>query len=48
MRDILQEDPFNVSKQHHIKKLAGIATGDGEWRILGCTGFGTTCRCGRL
>jgi len=29
----LQEDPYNHSGQHQIKKLAGVKPGDGQWRI---------------
>ena len=29
----LQEDPYNHSGQHKIKKLAGVKPGDGQWRI---------------
>ncbi len=30
---ILQHDPYNRSKQHHIKKLEGIGQGDGQYRL---------------
>jgi hypothetical protein len=26
---ILCADPYNASRQHHIKKLEGVATGEG-------------------
>ena len=30
---ILKSDPFNLSKQHQIKKLHGVDAGDGQWRL---------------
>ena len=30
---ILSADPYNVSRQHHIKKLEGVAPGDGQFRL---------------
>jgi hypothetical protein len=30
---ILSGDPYNRSRQHHIKKLEGIAVGDGQYRL---------------
>lgn len=30
---ILAEDPYNTSKKHSIKKLAGVKEGEGRWRI---------------
>jgi hypothetical protein len=30
---ILAADPFNRTRQHHIKKLAGVAAGDGQYRL---------------
>jgi mRNA-degrading endonuclease RelE of RelBE toxin-antitoxin system len=30
---ILETDPMNTSLRHHIKKLEGVAQGDGQWRI---------------
>ena len=30
---ILQQDPYNRSKHHHIKKLEGIRQGDGQYRL---------------
>ena len=29
----LQDDPHNRTGQHQIKKLAGLAPGEGQWRI---------------
>ena len=29
----LQEDPYNHSGQHKIKKLTGVKPGEGQWRI---------------
>jgi len=29
----LQEDPYNHSGKHKIKKLAGMNPGEGQWRI---------------
>jgi mRNA-degrading endonuclease RelE of RelBE toxin-antitoxin system len=29
----LREDPYNISGQHNIKKLAGANPGEGQWRI---------------
>lgn len=29
----LGEDPYNVSRQHQIKKLEGVAAGDGQFRL---------------
>ena len=31
--EILAADPYNVSRQHHIKKLEGVAQGDGQYRL---------------
>jgi mRNA-degrading endonuclease RelE of RelBE toxin-antitoxin system len=36
--EILKADPYNNGRQHPIKKLEGIAAGDGQYRI----------RCGRF
>ena len=33
MGEILAADPYNLSRQHHIKKLEGIAQGDGQFRL---------------
>jgi len=30
---VLSEDPHNRSGRHKIKKLAGLKTGEGQWRI---------------
>lgn len=30
---ILATDPRNTSRQHNIKKLTNIESGDGQWRI---------------
>lgn len=30
---ILAEDPHNRNGQHQIKKLAGLKSGEGQWRI---------------
>ena len=30
---ILAADPYNRSRQHHIKKLEGIAAGEGQYRL---------------
>jgi addiction module RelE/StbE family toxin len=29
----LQEDPYNHTGRHKIKKLAGVKPGDGQWRV---------------
>ncbi len=29
----LQEDPFNLSRKHNIKKLIDVKDGEGQWRI---------------
>lgn len=31
--EILKIDPFNKTKKHNIKKLAGLKEGEGQWRI---------------
>jgi mRNA-degrading endonuclease RelE of RelBE toxin-antitoxin system len=31
--ELLHEDPYNVTRKKNIKKLAGTAPGDGQWRI---------------
>lgn len=31
--DILEQDPYNITHRHHIKKLLGVAQGKGQWRI---------------
>jgi len=33
MAAILSQDPFNRTRQHHIKKLEAVAPGDGQFRI---------------
>ncbi len=30
---ILETDPHNISRQHNVKKLTTVASGDGQWRI---------------
>ncbi len=30
---VLEEDPFNLSRIHNIKKLINVEAGDGQWRI---------------
>jgi mRNA-degrading endonuclease RelE of RelBE toxin-antitoxin system len=30
---ILQDDPYNLTRSHAVKKLAGVAAGDGQYRI---------------
>lgn len=30
---VLEYDPYNVSRQHKIKKLTDIVAGDGQWRV---------------
>lgn len=30
---ILETDPYNRTRQHHIKKLESVAAGDGQWRL---------------
>ena len=32
-REILQEDPYNRSRRHAIKKLEGVSQGDGQYRL---------------
>ena len=31
--EILATDPYNVSREHHIKKLEGVAAGEGQFRL---------------
>lgn len=31
--DVLREDPYNTSRKYNIKKLTGVAPGEGQWRI---------------
>ena len=33
LRVILGEDPYNRTRQYHIKKLKDIKPGEGQWRI---------------
>ncbi|MYC14748.1 MAG: hypothetical protein F4Y39_13545 [Gemmatimonadetes bacterium] len=33
LRVILGEDPYNHTRQYHIKKLKDIKSGEGQWRI---------------
>ena len=33
IRAALQEDPFNLSRKHNIKKLIDVKDGEGQWRI---------------
>ena len=30
---VLKSDPYNISRQHRIKKLTDIKSGDGQWRL---------------
>jgi mRNA-degrading endonuclease RelE of RelBE toxin-antitoxin system len=30
---ILNDDPYNRTRQHNIKKLVQVKPGDGQWRI---------------
>jgi hypothetical protein len=32
-REILQADPYNRSRRHHIRKLEGISQGEGQYRL---------------
>ena len=32
-REILGHDPYNRTRQHHIKKLEGIPADAGQWRL---------------
>ena len=32
-QEILQSDPYNVSRRYHIKKLEGIQAGEGQYRL---------------
>ena len=31
--DVLEQDPYNKSRQYNIKKLTDVKAGDGQWRI---------------
>ena len=31
--EILSVDPYNVSREHHIKKLEGVAAGECQFRL---------------
>jgi len=31
--EILAADPYNVSRQHHIRKLEGVPAGEGQFRL---------------
>jgi len=33
MAAILSQDPYNRTRQHHIKKLEAVAPGDGQFRL---------------
>ena len=33
MLTALKDDPYNRSRKHDIKKLAGLKPGEGQWRI---------------
>ena len=33
VREILATDPYNQSRQHNIKKLEGIRSGEGQYRL---------------
>jgi hypothetical protein len=30
---ILAADPYNQAGTHHIRKLVGVASGEGQWRL---------------
>lgn len=30
---VLREDPYNITRQHDIKKLHQVKPGEGQWRI---------------
>jgi hypothetical protein len=30
---VLSEDPYNRTRRHHIKKLEGVASGEGQYRL---------------
>jgi hypothetical protein len=30
---ILSEDPYNRTRRHHIKKLEGVPSGEGQYRL---------------
>lgn len=32
-KEILESDPYNLTKKHNIKKLHGIKSGEGEFRL---------------
>lgn len=32
-RTILQSDPYNRSREHHIRKLEGVSEGEGQYRL---------------
>ena len=32
-RETLAADPYNRTRGYHIKKLQGVRSGDGEWRL---------------
>lgn len=32
-REILQTDPYNVSRKHPIKKLSAVEAGEGQYRL---------------
>jgi hypothetical protein len=32
-KDILSGDPYNRSRRYQIKKLQGVAPGEGQWRL---------------
>jgi len=32
-REILSTDPYNRTRRHAIKKLAGVPPGEGQWRL---------------
>ena len=33
VREILEADPYNRGREHNIKKLEGIARGEGQYRL---------------
>lgn len=33
LRNTLRSDPYNHTRKHDIRKLAGVDQGEGQWRI---------------
>jgi len=31
--EILSTDPYNRTRRHHITKLEGVSSGEGQWRL---------------